>query len=242
MTLYKCVRCGYGDSHKSNVKKHLTKKNLCDAVYTNTTKEDCIKILESKDPNVAIEILMKEIKIIKSTASYLTNSASIHGDHNKTTVDNSIVNNIHITVNSFDKTNYSVLKDKIHTCITDGKVDEAKLLKLLHFNKDYPENHNIKIQNKRDNAILAYNGKDFELHESGQTGVLDFLEDTLEKTGKELNKHNEVNDNDLIAVQNAPIENENLKVTQQREKARRIGKVLYNGQAIVDNTHNIKKF
>ena len=75
---------------------------------------------------------------------------------------NNFNTNIHIHVNSYYKTNYSILKDEIHTCIKNGKVDEAKLVKLLHFNKDHPKNHNIRVANKRENRTQLYNGDKFD--------------------------------------------------------------------------------
>jgi hypothetical protein len=153
-------------------------------------------------------------------------SVNVHGDHN-TTNNNSNNTHIHIHINSYEKTDYNVLKDKIHTCIKDGKVDESKLIKLLHFNKDAPQNHNLKIISKRDNRIQVFNGTDFE--EScyqGKEGIWKLGQDTLKKTEEtqvldEENLFNSIDDPDLNPVQ----------LNEKRERTNTLRNVLFKGSA-----------
>lgn len=235
MVVHKCLRCGYFNKYKNNVRQHLNKKKFCEPILADITRENCLKFLDTGDCNLGMDLLYKEIQRLKKSCNIVSGDNIItNGNNNK--IDNTTVN-IHISVNSYDKTDYSVIKNIIHKCIKDGKVDEVKLLKLLHFNDKFPQNHNIKIDNLRDNKIMTYNGEKFELKSKGQDGVWDFIEETLEKTGEELNKDISVNDKHLIAVQNTPIENENLKEKQKRLKINKISNTLYNGKEIVEKTH-----
>ena len=70
---------------------------------------------------------------------------------------------------------------------------------------------------------------------------VNFIETTLEKSGDTLNRDETVDDNYLISVQNAPIEIDNLGVTQQRQKLNKVSNLLYNGKNIVNKTHKSKK-
>jgi hypothetical protein len=126
-------------------------------------------------------------------------------------------------VHSFEKTDYSVLKDKIHTCIKDGKVDEAKLIKLLHFNKDAPQNHNVMIENKRDKTIKVFNGEEFEdSGYSGKEGIWKFSEKTIGETEKAIGEE--------IDEQEPTRDEKTYKINQ-------IEKELYNNRKIVNETH-----
>ena len=213
--MYKCLRCGYSSLYKNDIKKHLQKKIQCKPILSNISREDCSKILNSKD-TFMIDIFMNEIKTLKEK-NMTNNGINItnNGNHNNNTINN----NIHITINAFENTDYTVIKDEIHKCIKNGKLDETKFIKLLHFNKKHPQNHNVKIENKRENRVLTYNGEKFEEYGDRQDGVLDFIEETLEKTERILNNDRNVNDHHLVAVQNAPIEIDNLNISQKRQKS-----------------------
>lgn len=236
--MHECLRCGFKDKQKYIVKRHLNKKNICKPVISDIPVDKCIDILESKDVTFVKNTLMEEIQ--KLNKKLLETSVKLQsGDRCSNQIgDNNTINNINITINSYDKTDYSVLKNEIHKCISNGKLDETKLIKLLHFDKRFPQNHNVKIENKRTNEIKVYNGEDFETKSNGQAGVKEFLETTLEKTGDTLNRDEEVDDRYLIAVQNAPIHLDDMSTTQQRHKINKVSNTLYNGKNLVNKTHN----
>jgi hypothetical protein len=139
-----------------------------------------MKILEDK--NKEIEELKKQLEEKNNNTE--TNN-TINGDNG--VIDYSTNYNINIQVNSYDKTDYSVIKDKIKTCILkDGSVDEVKLVKLLHFNKEYPENQNVKLENTKTNKILTYDGENFVSSKYiGKENLWTFAKDTFDKTSKE---------------------------------------------------------
>jgi hypothetical protein len=228
MTDYKCFRCGYETIYKKDVKRHLSRKKVCDPIVMDINREECLKMINNDNKDI-INILLNQIKNLQNQVNTLTvnqgnENRNVVGDHNK--IDQSV--HIHISVNSYEKTDYNVLKDKIHTCIKDGKVDESKLIKLLHFNKEHPENHNLKIVSKRDNRIQVFNGKEFE--EScyqGKEGIWKLGQDTLKKTEKtqvldEENLFNSIDDPDLNPV----------RLNEKRERTNTLRNVLFRGSAL----------
>jgi hypothetical protein len=232
MTQFKCLRCGYYDNLKTNVKKHLQRKNICKPIICDVSTRDCLKYLSDNDKDVVINLYEQEILRLKKENEEIRNTQySVKDSQQVMTGSNNSNNfntNIHIHVNSFDKTDYTVIKDKIHTCIKDGKVDEAKLIKLLHFNKEHPENHNVKIENKRENRIKVFNGTDFEESDyTGKEGIFKFSQDTLNKTGNQ--EYIEEDDKTFTAIENTKDENSGLNRNEKSQKIGKLSKVIYNG-------------
>ena len=68
-------------------------------------------------------------------------------------------NNLNLTIklNSFDKTDYSHIKDEDYLeFIRRGNMGLPDLIKKLHFNPEKPENHNIFISNIKSDYIKVY--------------------------------------------------------------------------------------
>jgi hypothetical protein len=236
MTKHKCFRCGYEAIKISSVKDHLKKKKICDPVIVDMDREECLKILNQKNNEIVIEMLLFKLSSLQSQVNKLSvnqgnDNRNVELGNNNTVekIDQSI--NIHISLNSYEKTDYSILKNKIHTCIKNGKVDESKLIELLHFNKEAPQNHNIKIENKRENRIKVFNGTDFEESEyTGKEGIFKFSQDTLNKTGDQ--EYIEEGDKTFNAIENTKDENINLDRTQKAQKIGKVTTVIYNGNKL----------
>jgi hypothetical protein len=246
---FECQRCGHIFNLKSDLKRHLTKIKPCREIISNHTQKECmlmfndekflkISVLKeqlfSKDEKVKLlekqledkqkenEKLKKENEKLKAKAVLISNTTGVAsiGDNNHNV-------NINITLNSFDKTDYTVLKDNIHECIKDGIVDEAKLIKLLHFNKKHPENHNIKITNKRENKIKIYDGKEFkESNYKGRDGIWDFSQDTIKKVG---NQNFIGEDETFEAIEDTKHENYKINKYNKFKKVNKIETILHNG-------------
>jgi hypothetical protein len=226
---YKCLRCGYTSIYKKDVKKHLNKKKTCKIELLDIDIDKCIKMLDESEKDI-IKAMEEQIRQLRKQVVTPKDCTTFNGDKNiNNSYNNNIYNtNIHINVNSFEKTDYTVLKDKIHTCIKNGKVDEAKLIKLLHFNKDAPQNHNIKIENKRENRIKVYNGIKFEESEyNGKEGIFKFSQDTLKKTGNQEFVEND--DKAFDAIEKTKDENYTLNRNEKSQNVGKISTVLYNG-------------
>jgi DNA-binding protein YbaB len=185
--------------------------------------------LKTSDKNYGVDILMKEIEKLKKTISVYSGDKCniVKGDINGN--NNNNIYNIEIKVNSFEKTDYNVLKDNIHTCVKDGKVDEAKLIKLLHFNKDHPENHNIKVVNKRENRIQVFNGENFEESEyQGKEGLWKLGQDTLKKTEEQQLLDEEYLTNSIDDIDLNPV-----TLKEKRDRTSKIQTTVYNGGSVL---------
>jgi hypothetical protein len=222
----------------------MKRKKPCKPLLSKMSQGECLNALETGEvlsldfmkkslieKHKEIEILKKENIELKNSKGSIENSQQeMSGSHNS----NNFNTNIHIHVNSYDKTDYSILKDKIHTCIKNGKVDEAKLIKLLHFNKDHPENHNIRVANKRENRIQLYNGDKFEeSNYKGKEGIWKLGQDTLMKTEEKqiLDDESYFEDTDS-----------NVTLEEKRERTKKLETIVHNGNEISIKTHkNLKR-
>jgi DNA-binding protein YbaB len=226
---YKCLRCGYKDNQICNIKRHINRKKTCEPIFSECSTEECLLFLKTSDKNYGVDILMKEIEKLKKTISVYSGDKCniVKGDINGN--NNNNIYNIEIKVNSFEKTDYNVLKDNIHTCVKDGKVDEAKLIKLLHFNKDHPENHNIKVVNKRENRIQVFNGENFEESEyQGKEGLWKLGQDTLKKTEEQ-----QLLDEEYLTNSIDDIDLNHVTLKEKRDRTSKIQTTLYNGGSVL---------
>jgi len=233
--MYKCFRCGFSDEQKNNVIRHLNRKKECETKLSILSRTCCIDIVKTEDYKKLSFLLLEEIEKLKKS-NVTNNDGTVALGNNNIQHSHNNIYNIEIKINSYENTDYSILKDNIHTCIKDGKVDESKLIKLLHFNKDKPENHNIKIENKRENRILTYNGEKFEDTEyAGKEGIWNFAQNVLIKTEEdEINDDNEILNDSLEKTSEF---NENINTFNKRNKINKIQSVLCNGKDIVNETH-----
>ena len=245
--VFECPRCGKTDEYKNNMRKHFKRKKECKSILSNTTQEECLNMLEKNEfvsitllktqLNHAMDQLNKKDKQIGKLQEQMdilvkAQGKNLKGSHNSNCNNDTTIINVH--VNSYENTNYTVLKDNLNNCIKNGKVDESKLLKLLHFNKDHPENHNIKIDNRRDNRIMTFNGTEFEEKHSGKEGVWEFIEETI---GNAAEKEN-ISDELQASLDETHTKYEDTTKEDKRKKIQDISKVLYNGRKLVDETHS----
>jgi len=83
--------------------------------------------------------------------------------NNNTTNNNNNTNNI-IVVNNYGKENTDYLTAEKIAKLLDRPYDSIQdLIKMLHFNEDHPENHNVKITNKKEPFALVWNDPIWEI-------------------------------------------------------------------------------
>ena len=96
----KCLRCGYSDVQKYNVKKHLHRKKTCDPKLADISVDNCLEFLKNNDYELATILLYKEIEKLKKNTTVMSNS----GDKCNLTNfngNNNTVNHISININSY---------------------------------------------------------------------------------------------------------------------------------------------
>ena len=117
--------------------------------------------------------LQSEIVQIKNL-NYNINKGTINKAENiknnniNNTIDQSQTFNVQLV--AYGKEDYDKLSDKEYQIIINkGFKSVQELVKTLHFNKNYPENHNIYISNLRDNYVMVYDGKQWEVKNRKET-------------------------------------------------------------------------
>ena len=150
---YACS-CGKTYSHRQSLHVH----KLSCAAASPSNKELIKELLEErKKHQLEREQYQKDHNEIKAQLSLLldkqmqtaqnTTTTSTNCNNNTTNIENQHIN---ININAFGKENTDYIDDKaILACI--GRVYKSipSLLEKIHFDPKHPENHNIKITNKK---------------------------------------------------------------------------------------------
>ena len=125
------------------------------------------------------------------------------------TVNNTTNNNTQniIVVNNYGKENTDYLNVGIIRSLLDRPYDSVQeLIKMLHFNTDHPENHNVKITNKKEPYALVWNDSIWELRKKKSVVkdivdkgymMIDMTHDNMnESNQKYINFQNKFDDDD----------------------------------------------
>ena len=153
------------DQNDHKITKHKNKNvpcDYCDKLFsTNAHKRRhelhfCKENVTSND--IKIRQLEKEKKKLEKKIDKLLDKVG-----NVTNNTNNNTNNI-IVVNNYGKENTNYLNvDKIKALLDRPFDSVQELIKMLHFDSDHPENHNIKITNKKEPYALVWNDPIWEL-------------------------------------------------------------------------------
>jgi len=158
MTQYMCCYCDMTFMTKANKRRHEI--HYC---KENTSLID--KRLKEKDKKIKVlkrdkAILRKEIEVLLTKVGNTTNNN----------------NNNFIIVNNFGNENMDYISDDFLKKITKGPYGAiTKLLKTIHFHPEFPENHNIKITNKKLPYASVWNKENWETRD--KKTVIDSLVD-----------------------------------------------------------------
>ena len=163
---YKCL-CGKTYKSTQSLYQHRRK---CNAILNNDTLENgnyCSEFQILLKENREMKERLKEMdKLRKQVETLIGNTGKNIASNSNSTIgnQNNIQNqqNVNITVNSFGSENIDHITDQIickliktapFTCV-------PQLIEKIHFDPEHPENHNIKITNKKLNyAEIVKNNK-----------------------------------------------------------------------------------
>jgi len=152
-TFHSCP-CGKTFFHKSGLSRHQKKCSQHSKIEEELSKEleDTIQTHEKEKEEMQREI--NELKQQLKTPRTVNNHS-----HNKIDTQN-VVN---INVRAFGDENLDYVSEQfILKCIGQIYNSIPALLEHIHFNKDHPENHNVKIKNKKlpQASIVTGKGKE----------------------------------------------------------------------------------
>ena len=154
--IYKCENCGKEYKTSSGKCKHKKKcltnpaiieKNKIDKLENQLEEKDK-KFLKEKEDKEKLQKQVEELLLEKTQIQEQLKSnhiGVINNDNSQNTV-----NNINIVINNFGEENIEyLLKDEnfIKKCIESPINSIHKYLDTVHFNKEHPENRNIKMTN-----------------------------------------------------------------------------------------------
>lgn len=243
MPEYKCSLCDYKSCYKAHLINHANKKKKCG--------EGILKIIESelnfnceyckKDFNVKNNLTrhLKTCKVKKqnlekrvielekklAVAEALANKPTIGTQNNTNNTNNINIQlapwNNPLLPNNVDKYYNEALKKLFLSIPT--------LIKQIHFNNKFPENHNISITNMRSGIARVYNGKEWE--SMNEKDVINSLIYDYENTLTD------------YAEENNPVYNEKIKKIKDRDGEDKVYDDLHTEvkRVIYDRNHMIKK-
>jgi len=202
MVVHTCHRCGYCTKYKNNLREHYKKKNVCNPVVSDVSIDECLSKLDKKNRYVCkycdkdfmyngnlnrhivlcqeshILELEKENRILKKEVNTVNNT-------NCNNTDNSI--NIDasqkIYINSYKDTDLKLVKDDIEKLKLDNKknIDViAMLLKVIHFNEKYPENHNLYVENASTKRVMKLENGRFNEDGRGDRAIEKILKNDID--------------------------------------------------------------
>ena len=110
-----------------------------------------------------VEDLLIELSKNASTINNITNNTT----NNTTNNQNKIIN---ININNYGNENIDYLnKDYLNNLLQGAFTAIPKLIENIHFNPSHPENHNIKITNKKEPYVKIRKNDKWELQDKKET-------------------------------------------------------------------------
>ena len=164
-----CEFCEKTFTRKTGLTKHL--KCCKQKKIFEDEKDIKIEVLEKEK-----EIMTKEYEGLKDKIEDLLIELSKNGatttNNNSTTNMTNSHNTIHntININNYGNENTDYLKgDYLNNLLQGAFTAIPKLIENIHFNPKHPENHNIKITNKKEPYIKVRKNDKWELRDKKQT-------------------------------------------------------------------------
>jgi hypothetical protein len=157
----KGIDCPYCGKQKFNSmdskRKHIN-------YYCKTKKNNHMVNKKIKEE---LKIIKQKMKKIEKTINNQSHNVNLNNNCNNITNSNNTINN-NIKIMSFGKENLSdiMTAENLKKLPKDIKKFMPALIKMIHFDKNNPENHNLLKINKRNNEVYTYNeeNEDFQLN------------------------------------------------------------------------------
>ena len=197
MSEYNCPRCGINFNQKNDIRRHINRKNLCKPSLLDLipkdfetqilnkekiTKYTCIcgisffniNSLNNHEQTICdkfkIEKLEKELEKAKASSSSTTNITNNHIQNQ---------NNIIINITPYNDPNLDNAEKYYLAALKKMFMSVPYIIEQIHFNTDFPENHNLCIRNYRTKLAKVFNGREWKTMDEDR--LIDELIDTYER-------------------------------------------------------------
>ena len=158
---FKCDFCGKTFTRKYGLKCHI---NNCKIKKQNDSELESLK-KEHEELKDQVEDLLIELTKKSPNTTEITNN--ITNNTNNTTNQNKIIN---IHINNYGNENVKYLEgDYLNNLLDSAFTAIPKLIEKIHFNPSHPENHNIKITNKKEPYVKIRKNDKWELQDKKET-------------------------------------------------------------------------
>ena len=191
-----CEYCNKSYSRIDNLKKHqktCKKKKLIESASADETKElkETVKVLLDKqtklvDNQTKLEETIKELLITNQNNNTTNNNNCNNMNKNCFNTDNSTHNTININNYGYENKDY-ITKDYLIKLLKEPFQAIPKLIEYTYFNKEHPENQNIKLPNKKQPYVKVLKD-DKWVYADRKSTILDLIDE----------KHCELNDTPLL--------------------------------------------
>lgn len=146
-------------------KKRFSRRDVCRRHENFNCKNK--KIIEKEKEN---KKLKEEIKMNKQTI--INNFQTINNyQQNIQNIQQNFNNfNSEVNLNPFGKEDISFLTNGVMKNIfKNPDLGIAQLIRLIHFNPEIPQNHNVRLKNKKEPYLNVFNGQNWELRDKDDT-------------------------------------------------------------------------
>lgn len=152
--VHACTFCGKKFTQANNMYRHRVK---CPATSTNTTKEqetilDKTSLLEEEVKTLREELQQLKLHVASTSQQVIQNNTT-----NNNTTNNTINNtmNIHVHLRDFGNENMEAIpSDFLQNAIIH--LDLRGMMEELHFDPNFPENHNIRLKSIKREVLEIY--------------------------------------------------------------------------------------
>jgi hypothetical protein len=157
------------NDHKITPNDHTFKCDFCDLYFSTKPHKrrhelHYCKENTSKMKNKITKLEKEKKQLEKQITKMLDNASTINNNTTNTTNNtNNNTNNI-IVVNNYGKENTDYLTVETLSKLLNRPFDSIQdIIKMLHFNAEHPENHNVKITNKKEQYAMVWVNKIWEV-------------------------------------------------------------------------------
>lgn len=172
---YICERCGYVTEILGNMKNHFKRKNICpptisdidiETLKTNYDKkskvcEECGKEFRSSQSKhnhkkyYCKGLLLKMQHTINTLQEELQKHNTLPTATTVNNIQNQNIQQNFMIINNFGQENMDYISnDFLSACLLNNNI--VPLIESLHFDKEHPENHNVKMKSMRYELMEQY--------------------------------------------------------------------------------------